>query len=97
MASASPGSVRTPVTPSRTRLVAPVESTAGRAALRTLEVWRNFLVIPLLIFPLLGMMCAGQRACYRNCGHRSCGIHRPRRQSLNTLSRCLLRIASRAR
>jgi peptidoglycan/LPS O-acetylase OafA/YrhL len=34
----------------------------GRAAWRVLEAWRVGLVIPLLIFPLLGMMSAGQRA-----------------------------------
>ena len=53
---------------------APVESAAGRAAWRTLEVWRNFLVIPLLIFPLLGMMCAGQRAWREAIAHSPTGV-----------------------
>jgi peptidoglycan/LPS O-acetylase OafA/YrhL len=39
----------------------PEKSTAGRAVARVMWVWKNFLAIPLLIFPLLGMMSAGQK------------------------------------
>jgi len=34
---------------------------AGRAVGHAMWLWKNFLAIPLLIFPLLGMMSAGQR------------------------------------
>jgi len=39
----------------------PPDGAAGRLVGGAMWVWRNFLAIPLLIFPLLGMMCAGQR------------------------------------
>jgi surface polysaccharide O-acyltransferase-like enzyme len=38
----------------------PEQSTAGRAVAGAMWVWRNVLAIPLLVFPLMGMMCAGQ-------------------------------------
>lgn len=38
----------------------PDTTRAGRLVNHTMWVWRNFLALPLLIFPLLGMMSAGQ-------------------------------------
>jgi peptidoglycan/LPS O-acetylase OafA/YrhL len=43
----------------------PETTRAGHFANHTMWVWRNFLAFPLLIFPLLGMMSAGQ-ARWRN-------------------------------
>jgi surface polysaccharide O-acyltransferase-like enzyme len=40
----------------------PETSRVGRLVTHTTWVWRNFLALPLLIFPLLGMMSAGQKA-----------------------------------
>jgi surface polysaccharide O-acyltransferase-like enzyme len=40
----------------------PPASRVGHAAERVMVVWRNVLAIPLLVFPLMGMMCAGQRS-----------------------------------
>jgi peptidoglycan/LPS O-acetylase OafA/YrhL len=53
---------------------AAAESPAGRAAARVMDVWRNVLVIPLLIFPLLGMMCAGQRTWREAIAHSPTGL-----------------------
>jgi peptidoglycan/LPS O-acetylase OafA/YrhL len=39
----------------------PDDSRPGRAVAAAMWVWRNFLALPLLIFPLLGMMSAGQK------------------------------------
>jgi hypothetical protein len=39
----------------------PENSPGGKAVAVTLKLWQNVLAIPLLIFPLLGMMCAGQK------------------------------------
>jgi surface polysaccharide O-acyltransferase-like enzyme len=39
----------------------PAQSRVGRVADGMMIVWRNVLAIPLLVFPLMGMMCAGQR------------------------------------
>jgi peptidoglycan/LPS O-acetylase OafA/YrhL len=47
----------------------PEKSTAGRAADRAMWLWKNLLAIPLLIFPLLGMMCAGQKRWRRFIAH----------------------------
>jgi peptidoglycan/LPS O-acetylase OafA/YrhL len=39
----------------------PPHTGIGRIAEKTMDVWRNVLAFPLLVFPLVGMMCAGQR------------------------------------
>jgi peptidoglycan/LPS O-acetylase OafA/YrhL len=39
----------------------PETTRAGRAVAHAMWLWRNVLAIPLLIFPLLGMMSAGQK------------------------------------
>jgi peptidoglycan/LPS O-acetylase OafA/YrhL len=46
----------------------------GRAMVHAMWVWRNFLAIPLLIFPLLGMMCAGQQRWRRFIAHTPTGF-----------------------
>ena len=38
----------------------PETTRAGQLVNRAMWVWRNFLALPLLIFPLLGFMCAGE-------------------------------------
>jgi surface polysaccharide O-acyltransferase-like enzyme len=39
----------------------PETTRAGRLVAHAMWLWRNILALPLLIFPLLGMMCAGQK------------------------------------
>jgi hypothetical protein len=49
-------------------------SRIGHAMARAMWLWRNFLAIPLLIFPLLGMMCAGQQRWRRFIAHTPTGF-----------------------
>jgi hypothetical protein len=52
----------------------PETSGLGRASGRAMWVWRNLLAIPLLIFPLLGMMSAGQRRWREFITHTPTGM-----------------------
>jgi surface polysaccharide O-acyltransferase-like enzyme len=52
----------------------PDNSAAGKAVGTTLKLWQNVLAIPLLIFPLLGMMCAGQKPWRRFVAHTPTGL-----------------------
>jgi peptidoglycan/LPS O-acetylase OafA/YrhL len=51
----------------------PEETRAGRAVAHAMWVWRNFLALPLLVFPLLGMMSAGQKRWRNFIAHTPTG------------------------